>query len=159
MDRKTAIYRYTRLILLVLFFGAIPLQTSCTAEQEEVRQPATTVDAKTQEQKQPQRKVFQTISPVEARALLEQNDKILLVDVRTPAEINQMKIEGSVAIPVGDVIRGKFKVAPTQPVLLVCAVGGRSYIAGKALASRGHQEVYNLGGGVEAWYRAGLPVQ
>jgi len=42
--------------------------------------------------------------------------------------------------------------------MLLCAVGGRSYIAGKVLISRGYREVYNLDGGIEAWRRAGFAV-
>jgi rhodanese-related sulfurtransferase len=154
------------LFCLVLLFTAgcseEPKESQVSAPAEAAEQKESYISARTEavERKEatPQ-KVFQTISPAAARELLEQNADVLLVDVRTPQEIKQMSIDGSVAVPVGDVIRGRLTIDPNQPVLLVCALGGRSYIAGKALASRGHRVVYNLGGGIDAWYRAGLPVK
>ncbi len=103
--------------------------------------------------------VFRTISAVEAASIIEQNKDILILDVRTPQERKQVRISGSKLVPVGDVIRGKFETDADQPIMLVCAVGGRSYFAGKVMISRGYQEVYNLDGGIEAWRRVGLPVE
>ena len=103
--------------------------------------------------------VFRTISAVEAASIIEQNKDILILDVRTPQERKQVRISGSKLVPVGDVIRGKFETDADQPIILVCAVGGRSYFAGKVMISRGYQEVYNLDGGIEAWRRVGLPVE
>lgn len=103
--------------------------------------------------------VFQSVSALGAQELLKRKEGLLLVDVRTPQEIKQMRIAGSLPVPVGDVIRGKFKPAKDRPIMLICAIGGRSYIAGKAMTAMGYQEVYNLDGGIEAWHRAGLPVE
>ncbi|MBT8361804.1 MAG: rhodanese-like domain-containing protein [Desulfobacterales bacterium] len=103
--------------------------------------------------------VFQSISVTEVYKLIEQKTDLSLIDVRTPQERKQMRIAGSRLVPVGDVIRGKVIFPPDKPVILVCAVGGRSYIAGKALVSRGFSRIYNMDGGIEAWRRAGLPLE
>lgn len=103
--------------------------------------------------------VFQSISVTEVYKLIEQKTDLSLIDVRTPQERKQMRIAGSRLVPVGDVIRGKVTFPPDKPVILVCAVGGRSYIAGKALVSRGYSRIYNMDGGIEAWHRAGLPLE
>lgn len=102
--------------------------------------------------------VFQSISVTEVYKLILQKTDLSLIDVRTPQERRHMRIAGSQLVPVGDVIRGKVIFPPDKPVILVCAVGGRSYIAGKALASRGYSRIYNMDGGIEAWHRAGLPL-
>lgn len=105
------------------------------------------------------RPVFKSISPAAAAELIEQRKDLLLVDVRTPQERKQFRIAASVLIPVGDVIRGRFMPEADKPILVICAVGGRSYVAGKVMTSRGHSEVYNLEGGIESWRKAGLPLE
>jgi rhodanese-related sulfurtransferase len=102
--------------------------------------------------------VFRTISPAEAAAMIEARDDLLVIDVRTEPERQQVRIAETDFVPVGDVIRGVFRAEPDRPIMLLCAVGGRSYIAGKVLIGRGYREVYNLDGGIEAWRRAGFAV-
>ena len=102
--------------------------------------------------------LFKTISPTDAADLIKQRQDLIIVDVRTPQERKQFRIANSQLIPVGDVMRGRFTPEADKPILVICAVGGRSYIAGKVMASRGYQEVYNLEGGIESWRRAGLPI-
>ena len=46
-----------------------------------------------------------------------------------------------------------------QPLLLICAVGGRSYAVGRYFSGKGYGEIYNLAGGISAWKAAGLPLQ
>lgn len=108
---------------------------------------------------QPQQGSFSSISPADAKRLLETRTDILLVDVRSPEELREGSIKGSVLIPFFSVMRGQHNLVPDKPVILVCAVGGRSYAAGQMLAAKGFREVYNLSGGMSAWKRAGLPVE
>lgn len=104
-------------------------------------------------------KRFRSVSGAEAQTIINKNDDLIVIDVRTPQERNQVRIVGSQLVAIGDVLRGRLILDKDRPVLVICAVGGRSYIAGKALLAMGHQEVYNLDGGIEAWWRAGLPVE
>ncbi len=150
-------HRVSRLLLIAVVVLPLFLSTGCSEETE--KKVATGAPVAAKPQGQSVQSVFRTVDPVEAQAMLKTRKGLLLLDVRTPAEIKQMKIAGALAIPVGDVIRGKFVPPADGPILLVCAVGGRSYIAGKALASRGYHEIYNLDGGIEAWRRAGLPIE
>lgn len=78
-----------------------------------------------------------------------------VVDVRDPNEVWQSgKVKGAVAISRGLL---EFKADPEspgydkslrqdRPVLLYCASGGRSALAGKTLKELGYNEVYNIGG-------------
>ncbi|MBT8329652.1 MAG: rhodanese-like domain-containing protein [Desulfofustis sp.] len=103
--------------------------------------------------------LFRTVSAPEAAELMKTRKNLQVIDVRTPQERNELRIADSRLVPVGDVIRGVFDGAPDQPLMLVCAVGGRSFVAGKVMIARGYQEIYNLGGGIESWRRAGLPLE
>lgn len=102
--------------------------------------------------------LFRTITPQEARQLIENRQDLLLVDVRSPAELKEGAIEGSTLIPLMDIVQGKKNIPKDHPVLLICAVGGRSLLLGKTMSKFGWQEVYNLKGGISAWKDAGLPV-
>lgn len=84
----------------------------------------------------------------------------ILVDVRTPAEIAQGAIAGSIAM---DFSQDDFQAQLTQlpkdrAIYLYCAVGGRSSKASDLLVQHGFTKVYNLQGGMTAWNEAGLPV-
>jgi rhodanese-related sulfurtransferase len=105
------------------------------------------------------RPAFRSITPAVAAQLIEQRKDLLVVDVRTPEERKQFRIAGSQLVPVGDVMRGRFTPELERPILMICAVGGRSYIAGKMMTARGYREVYNLDGGIESWRKAGLPLE
>ncbi|MEW6218847.1 MAG: rhodanese-like domain-containing protein [Thermodesulfobacteriota bacterium] len=101
---------------------------------------------------------YQAISPSRAQKLMKERPDLLLVDVRGPDELGEGMIAGSVSMPFMDLARGKTEIPKGRPVLLICAVGGRSLAVGKYLAASGYPEVYNLEGGIKAWKQAGLPV-
>ncbi len=103
--------------------------------------------------------LFQTISAAEAAELIRTRDNLQVIDVRTPQERRQFRIPDTRLVPVGDVIRGVFEADFDQPLILICAVGGRSYVAGKVMFARGYKEIYNLDGGIESWRKAGLPLE
>ena len=66
------------------------------------------------------------ISPQEAAALLA-DGSARLIDVREPWEIATASIEGSVAMPMGDVpARAHQELDPDERLLVVCHHGVRS---------------------------------
>lgn len=102
--------------------------------------------------------IFRSISPPDAMRMLQQRDDIIFLDVRTPEERSRGFIPGSQLVSFNDVALGKLPLPKEKPILLVCAVGGRSYVAGQMLSAKGYKEVYNLSGGVKQWYQSGLPL-
>ena len=83
-----------------------------------------------------------------------------VIDVRTPGEIAQGKIEGAVEL---DYYRGDFmdqvsQISKDKEVYLYCAVGARSEEAARMLIQQGYTRVYHLQGGIQAWSQEGLPV-
>jgi NADPH-dependent 2,4-dienoyl-CoA reductase/sulfur reductase-like enzyme/peroxiredoxin family protein/rhodanese-related sulfurtransferase/TusA-related sulfurtransferase len=74
----------------------------------------------------------------------------LLVDVRTPAEVEAGTISGAINIPV-DQLRGRLNELPKDKELLVfCQVGLRGYIACRILAQNGYS-CRNLSGGYKTF--------
>lgn len=102
------------------------------------------------------------VTPAEARALVGKDD-VLVVDVRDAPEIAQTgKVAGAVHVSRGML---EFRADPDSPyhdkafdksktVLVYCASGGRSALAGKTLKDLGYGKVFNLGG-FKDWAESG----
>jgi len=101
---------------------------------------------------------FRTVTPLEAKSLIETRRELVLVDVRSPEEFQGGSLPGATLIPFWDFAKGRFELPKDKPILLVCAVGGRSLACGQILASRGYREVYNLKGGLDAWAEQRVPL-
>ncbi len=83
---------------------------------------------------------------------------VQLIDVRTPREYNAGHIEGAVLLDISkrDVFNnGIDALDKNRPVLVYCAVGGRSAAAAKLLADKGFPQIVDLNGGINAWVDAG----
>ena len=87
--------------------------------------------------------------------------KRFVVDVRTPAEFNEVHVEGALSFPLGGLARSATKVAELaagRPVTLICRTGKRAEEGRKLLSSSGLDDAHCLEGGIEAWIAAGNPV-
>lgn len=103
-------------------------------------------------------KVLKSIAPAEALRMQQTRNDLVFLDVRTPKERSYGAIPGSRLVSIYDLMKGTISLPKDKPVLLVCAVGGRSYVAAQFMSRQGFQEVYNLSGGISAWTKAGLPL-
>jgi len=74
-----------------------------------------------------------------------------LLDVRQPAEYEGEHIPGARLIPLPGLKDGRNQLDGRKPVIVYCAVGGRSLAAAQLLSGLGFKEVYNLQGGIKAW--------
>jgi len=106
-----------------------------------------------------QESLFKTVSPKEAKNLIENRSDLLLIDVRGQDELTQGYIEGSTLMPLWAIIKGTQRPPQNKPILLICAVGGRSLALGKLMSKNGWNEVYNLKGGISAWKKEHLPLK
>lgn len=104
------------------------------------------------------------ITPEEARDLIAKG--ALVVDVRDGTEVAQGKVKGAVHAQRGLI---EFKADPEMPshdpafrkdrtVIVYCASGGRSALAGKTLQDMGYTDVRNLGQ-FKGWVDAGGEVE
>jgi rhodanese-related sulfurtransferase len=99
------------------------------------------------------------ISARDAKALLDTNKNVYLLDVRTPQEYSQGKLSGSVLIPIGEFERRIREVPKNRTIVVYCAVGSRSKQVAGFLAQQGYRDVYNMTDGIVGWYRNGFPIQ
>jgi rhodanese-related sulfurtransferase len=84
--------------------------------------------------------------------------EIQIVDVREPYEWEAGRIDGSVHLPLNDLMAGGGSdLDPGRPVAVVCRSGNRSELGALMLQARGF-DAHNLLGGLEAWDREGRPL-
>jgi hydroxyacylglutathione hydrolase len=96
------------------------------------------------------------ISVPEFAELLEQEkDRIAVLDVREPGEVEAGAMQNSVRIPLGQLTARTGELDPTKLLVVHCKGGYRSSIATSILRCAGFREVANLTGGYDAWKAAG----
>ena len=90
----------------------------------------------------------------EARVVAEKikSEKLLLLDVRTPAELRNGQIAGALNIPVQELGRrlAELEKYREREIVVYCASGQRSLRAAHLLQKRGFN-VVNMRGGMTAW--------
>jgi rhodanese-related sulfurtransferase/glyoxylase-like metal-dependent hydrolase (beta-lactamase superfamily II) len=78
-------------------------------------------------------------------------DAPYVLDVRTPGEWEQRHIDGSVNIPLSRLPNRLSDLPRNRPIVVHCAGGYRSSIAGSLLQGAGFGRVAELSGGLAAW--------
>ncbi|MCB0497703.1 MAG: rhodanese-like domain-containing protein [Cyclobacteriaceae bacterium] len=103
--------------------------------------------------------IAKNVNTTEFKQLIETKKNGVILDVRTPQEVAQGAIVGSVHMNfyAPDFKEQLKTLDKNAPVMVYCAVGGRSGSAMQVLNSMGFKEVYNLAGGINAWRQQGLP--
>ncbi|QVL50352.1 MAG: rhd_2599 family sulfurtransferase [Thiocapsa sp.] len=85
-------------------------------------------------------------------------EDVLLVDIRTPAEIAQGAIPGAMQVPMHLIPIRISELPKDRDVVLYCRSGARSYQACAYMLQQGYDRVLNLRGGIIAWARHGYPI-
>jgi NADPH-dependent 2,4-dienoyl-CoA reductase/sulfur reductase-like enzyme/rhodanese-related sulfurtransferase len=91
------------------------------------------------------------ISPAEVHAMLESKEAFTFLDVRSPAEVGQVRIEGAVNIPLGAVRRRMDELDKNKPVVAFCKISLRGYEAALILKQAGFTDVKVMDGGILMW--------
>jgi rhodanese-related sulfurtransferase len=100
-----------------------------------------------------------TIDVQEAdRRLREDEPAPLLLDVREPTEFEDIRAPGAALLPTSQFMDRVGELPVDRPLLVICHSGGRSAAVTGYLIRAGRTDVVNVGGGMSAWERAGLPI-
>lgn len=89
------------------------------------------------------------------------DDKVTLVDVRTPKEFAEGHIIGAINIDWKNrhFANNILKVSDEKPIAIYCRSGNRATRAMFAMSAIGFKEVYNLKDGIKSWNTANKPVK
>lgn len=83
----------------------------------------------------------------------------VLVDIREPDEFARQHVKGAVSAPLSAFEVSHPRTAEGRQVIFTCRTGMRTGGACERLAAAVDAEAYVLDGGLDAWERAGLPLE
>jgi rhodanese-related sulfurtransferase len=81
----------------------------------------------------------------------------VVLDVRNPDEYETGHVIGAVLIPLGELGERQEEIPEGDPVYVICAMGGRSLQATKAMIEVGYHAL-SVSGGTKGWIEQGRPV-
>ena len=95
--------------------------------------------------------MIKSVSPIQAKQLIDENVSLKLIDVREQWEHKLARIKNAHHIPLGELKNHLGKFEKSDSFLIYCHHGSRSFYACAYLMQQGFTEVYNLEGGILAW--------
>ncbi|MFT5658579.1 MAG: rhodanese-related sulfurtransferase, partial [Gammaproteobacteria bacterium] len=99
------------------------------------------------------------ISAAELSQLIQINDALELVDIRTQAEIERGVIPNAKTLPMHLVPLNLDYFSSTQnQIVIYCRTGSRSAQVCRFLNQQGFNNAINLRGGIVKWASSGLPM-
>ncbi len=90
------------------------------------------------------------VNPEEAKEILDKEENVVLLDVRTPPEHIQVRIPNSELIPLDNLRFEAQNLPKDKKYIVYCRSGERSAFATYFLRQLGY-EAYNLAGGIISW--------
>ncbi len=82
---------------------------------------------------------------------INNNEPMILLDVREPYEYDHVNINGSVLIPLNQIPARLQEIDFDSEIITICHHGIRSQQAANFLCQVGYKNVCNLSGGIDAW--------
>lgn len=102
---------------------------------------------------------FKSVSPQVAYEMLQNDDNVTLLDVRTIEEFKKDgKIAGAKLIPLDQLSHNLEMLDRSKKVLVYCRSGNRSVSASRILERNGFTPL-NMSGGILEWRAEKLPVE
>ncbi len=101
---------------------------------------------------------MKNISAKEAKELIEKENDVFILDVRTKDEYNEVHIKDANLIPIQELEQNIDKIPKDKKIVVHCASGKRSAKACEILKDKGLKELYNMEGGIKKWQGEGYPV-
>jgi rhodanese-related sulfurtransferase len=100
-------------------------------------------------------------APDAATVLNDRAPEVVLLDVRTPEEFNEVRVPGSVNVDfyAADFASQLDTLAKDVPYVVYCRSGNRSSQTMNIMRELGFLEVWDVDGGIISWNEAGLPLE
>jgi molybdopterin/thiamine biosynthesis adenylyltransferase/rhodanese-related sulfurtransferase len=106
------------------------------------------------------RQLVPEVTVAEVAERRQRGEDILLLDVREKDEVRTGYINGAISVPRGFLEMQVTGQIPDrdQDVVVYCAGGVRSLLAGRVMREMGYQNVSSMAGGITQWKDAGYPI-
>ncbi len=91
---------------------------------------------------------------------IKENNKLVLLDVRTKSEYDAAHIKGAAWVERGiaEFLLVRTLPDPNAEIVVYCKIGHRAGLVTKALKKAGYKNVVSLDGGLDGWVRQGNTV-
>ncbi|NNJ47444.1 MAG: rhodanese-like domain-containing protein [Acidimicrobiia bacterium] len=102
------------------------------------------------------------VSASDAAAVLDDRaPEVVLLDVRTPEEFNEVRVPGSINVDfyAADFASQLDTLSKDVPYVVYCRSGNRSSQTMDIMRDLGFTEVWDVDGGIISWNEAGLPLE
>ena len=96
---------------------------------------------------------MQNVTPEQLKQRMASGARPELIDVRDPWEFETCRIEGSINIPMSDIVSRHDSLDRETEKVIICHHGMRSLQVACYLESIGFASVINLEGGIDLWAR------
>ena len=89
-------------------------------------------------------------------SMMDENENLVIIDVREMHEINRGTIKGALAMPMATIPLRMSDIPQDKDVVFICRSGARSGQVCMFLGQHGFDNVINLRGGMIGWVRNGF---
>lgn len=96
--------------------------------------------------------MIKEVTVKELEKMKNENEDFFLLDVRDQFEYDICNLGGHL-IPLAELPQRLNELNPDQKIIAHCKGGGRSSRAVEFLQQQGFKDVYNLKGGISAWWK------
>lgn len=95
---------------------------------------------------------YQEISASEAKSMIDENNDLLILDVRTKLEYNEGHLKDAINIEHTSISNKISNVTKDleKTIIIYCRSGARALVAAQALIDLGYKNVYTFGG-INSW--------
>jgi rhodanese-related sulfurtransferase len=104
---------------------------------------------------------FSQVKAEEIKNMIDQNQDLVLLDVRSPEEYARNRIQKSVNLPYETITRDIGELVPDKKTKIVvyCLSGSRSVVAAQSLIEAGYLNIFNMENGLLGWRAIGFPLE
>lgn len=102
-----------------------------------------------------------TITVQELQEKISRGERVEMIDVRTPAEFQEIHVVGARLMPLDRLDPKAFMAqrnGASEPLYVLCRSGNRARKACEQFLAAGYENVVCVEGGTLAWEKAGFPV-
>ena len=92
----------------------------------------------------------ENLNVTEMKEIIDNNNNVIIVDVRSPQEFSEHHIKNAINIPTYEIYEKAKKIIPDKETIIICycSVGIRSKKAIKMLRKLGYINLYHLEEGI-----------
>ncbi|MFQ3550253.1 MAG: FAD-dependent oxidoreductase, partial [Armatimonadota bacterium] len=97
--------------------------------------------------------IAKSLTPMQVKEKMDRGDDFILLDVRSPQELEQMKLNDPrvLHIPLGKLRSRLSEIPKDKEIVAFCKISLRGYEAQRILEGVGYNKVYFMDGGLAGW--------